>query len=160
MQSDIIHITHHIHYFNHEYAPVVTEAKWDQYEIYNFVFFTSSFTNFLFIFRWFTLSKSRWQENCQLTSARIKNAQTTTCGWQVVSWCTLLFVLGTSLFKKLMPNISWQTFSIHYSSLAPSKIAYVEPHVIDVLIVNFLIPFEYFNGSEAHSISQTPGTRS
>ena len=32
--------------------------------------------------------------------------------------------------------------------------------MIDVLIVNFLISFEYFNGKEAHSISQTPGTRS
>ena len=59
----------------------------------------------------------------------------------LVDWCTLLFVLETSLFKKPIPNISWQTFSIHHSSLAPSKIAYVEPHMIDVLIVNFLISF-------------------
>ena len=142
----ILNMSHIIYIIYHEYAPLVTEAKWDQYEIYNLVLFTSGFTNFLFIFRWFTLSTNRWQENGKLTSARIKNAQTTTCGWQVVSWCTLLFVLGTSLFKKLMPNISWQTFSIHYLSLAPSKIAYVEPHTIDVLIVNFLISFEYFNG--------------
>ena len=142
----ILNMSHIIYIIYHEYAPLVTEAKWDQYEIYNLVLFTSGFTNFLFIFRWFTLSTNRWQENCKLTPARIKNAQTTTCGWQVVSRCTLLFVLGTSLFKKLIPNISWQTFSIHYSSLAPSKIAYVEPHMIDVLIVNFLISFEYFNG--------------
>lgn len=67
-------MSHTIYIIYHEYAPVVTEAKWDQYEIYNLVLFTSGFTNFLFIFRRFTLSTNRWQENFQLTSARIKNA--------------------------------------------------------------------------------------
>ena len=67
-------MSHTIYIIYHEYAPVVTEAKWDQYEIYNLVLFTSGFTNFLFIFRRFTLSTNRWQENCQLTSARKKNA--------------------------------------------------------------------------------------
>ena len=53
-------MSHTIYIIYHEYAPVVTEAKWDQYEIYNLVLFTSGFTNFLCIFRRFTLSTNRW----------------------------------------------------------------------------------------------------
>ena len=40
---------------------------------------------------------------------------------------------GLHYLKKLMPNISWRTSFTHHSSLAPSKIAYVKPRMIDVL---------------------------
>ena len=41
----ILNMSHTIYIIYHEYAPVVTEAKWDRYEIYNLVLFTSGFTN-------------------------------------------------------------------------------------------------------------------